>query len=457
MRSFFNRTHGVVLFAAALASGSIPDAHANDGKSVGIKAELAQGVLTTGISNKTYIRISVTPMRPQTSRKSPVDVALVIDRSGSMASERRIENAREAARMAVERLGAEDILAVVSYDNKIAIDVPATKMTDHYEVKRKIAKLTPRGSTAIHAALLAGAKEVRKFKSRERVNRIVLISDGLANVGPRNPSDFVALGHELASEGMTVSTIGLGTGYNEDLMAGLARAADGGHVFVQESADLADFLAKEFNDAQNIIGQEVEIIIRLKDGFRPLRSLGRQADISKSKREITYKVGTLMGGVEQVVLAEIDADAASAGLSEAQVADITVSYTDVATGERKTATTSASVSFDSDRARAEKSVNATVMKDVATLVSRAQRQEAITLRDEGKLKEAQKKFKENAAYVRSQQRSLSGGADYAPLADELKANELAASPAAQSQAGWQKARKIQRATDSNKFGSSMKY
>ena len=91
--------------------------------------------------------------------------------------------------MAVDRLGSDDILAVVSYDDRVEVDVPATKVLSPSDVKARISRLSPRGSTAIHAALLAGANEVRKFKSKDRVNRIVLISDGLANVGPSKPRD----------------------------------------------------------------------------------------------------------------------------------------------------------------------------------------------------------------------------------------------------------------------------
>ncbi len=457
MSSIFKPLRRFPRLAAALLAALAPStALAADANPIAIKAELAQGVLPAGLAKRTYLRIAVTPSRRDTARRAPMNVALVIDRSGSMASHARMANAREAARMAVDRLGRDDILSVVSYDNQVDVDVPATKLVDPYTVKRQIDRLTPRGSTAIHAALLAASNEVRKFKSRDRVNRIVLISDGLANVGPAKPSDFVALGRELASEGITVSTIGLGTGYNEDLMAGLARAADGGHVFVQESADLAGFLAREFDDAQSIVGQEVEIIIRLKDGVRPLRSLGREAKISADKREIAYKVGALVGGVEQVLLGEIEVDASS-GLSSAAIADITVSYTDVASGRRKSETAAASVTFDADHDRAEKSINAAVMRDVTTLVSRANRQEAVELRDKGRIEEARSKFEANAAYVRSQQKRLPGAETYAPLVEELKANDLAASPTAQSSEGWQRARKVQRATDSNKFGASQKY
>lgn len=439
---------------AAIISGSVA-AGAQIAPPVAITAELAQTTLLAGTGQRTYLRVAVKPARRAGHQRAPMNVALVIDRSGSMSSYGRIENARLAAQMAVDRLGPDDILSVVSYDNRVDVEVPAGKVEDRGRIKARIERLSPRGSTAIHAGLLAGASEVRKFKSSDRVNRIVLISDGLANVGPSRPQDFVDLGRELASEGITVSTIGLGNDYNEDLMAGLARAADGGHVFVQESAELAGFLAREFDDAQGIVGQEVEIIIRLRDGVKPLRSLGRAAQAET--RKISYKVGALVGGVEQVLVDEIEvSEALAANAGEARIADVTVNYKDVASGQRHSETRDVSVRFDADKDRAGQSVNAAVMRDVTALVSRAERRIAVELRDKGRFEEARAKFKANAEYVRQQQSKLQAR-DYAPLADELKASEAAAAPAAQSSDGWLKARKVQRATDSNNFGASTKY
>jgi Ca-activated chloride channel homolog len=432
--------------AAALSVG----AAATSPDPIVIRAELDRSTLVAGERQKAYLRVAIGSARRPEARRAPMNVALVIDRSGSMSADGRIQNARKAAQMAVDRLGRDDILSVISYDDRVDVDVPATKLTDPLRVKSQIAGLTPRGSTAIHAGLLAGANEVRKFKSRDRVNRIVLLSDGLANVGPSKPSDFVSLGRELASEGITVSTIGLGRDYNEDLMAGLARSADGGHVFVQESADLTNFLAREFDDALGIVGQEVEIIITLNEGVRPLRSLGRDAEIRDNR--IIYKVGVLVGGAEQILLSELDVAAQAPGTG--QIAKIEVSYNDTANGQRVSYAATASARFENDRDMSERSVNPEVLRDVTTLISRATRQEAINLRDAGRTDEAKKKFESNAAYVKTQQLKLPGASTYAPLNEELKLNESAASDQAQSRDGWAKSRKEQKVIE---FGASSRF
>jgi len=237
-------------------------------------------------------------------------------------------------------------------------------------------------------------------------------------------------------------------------MAGLARSADGSHVYVQESADLAGFMTREFNDALGIIGQQVEVIITVRPGIRPMRSLGRDAEIRGER--IVYKVGSLIGGVEQVLLAELEL-AADASQEEGALASIEVGYLDPADGKRLTVSTATHGRFTGDREASEKSVNAEVMRDVTTLLSREARQEAVRLRDAGRAAEANRLFERNAAFVREQQSKLPGGAAYAPLRDELQANETAASPAAQSSEGWSKARKQQREFDGSYSGTAIRY
>lgn len=419
-----------------------------------IKGEVDRGLLVQGEARTGYLRVAITPARRPDSKRAPLNLTLVIDRSGSMSAHARMENARRAAELAVDRMGRDDILSIVSYDDKVQVELPATKLTDPGDAKARISRLTPRGSTAIHAGLLAGANEIRKFKSKDRVNRIILLSDGLANVGPAKPADFVSLGRELGSEGIAVSTIGLGNGYNEDLMAGLAKAADGGHVFVQESADLTAFLARELDDAAGTVGQDAEIIIRAKSGVTPIRTLGRDARIEGDR--VIYKVGTLLGGVEQVLIVEAKIDA-SASLGSRDLAEVEIKFTEAATGRRVETHSGIVAEVTSEKERAETSGNATVIRDVATIQSRAVRAEAVKLRDAGQVEEARQKFLSNSASLKALQQSVPGLVLSGPLKGEIEASEAAAAPAAQSAEGWSKARKIQRENDGYKSGASAKF
>ena len=440
---------GAVLFLTGEARA---EARPTDG-SLRIDPQLSQRLVKTGETTRLYLRLGIKAERVQRRiDRAPLNVALVIDRSGSMQGA-RIEGARTAAMMAIDRLGPNDIVSVVSYDDKVEIEVPATRATNREAIKDRIRRLTPRGSTAIHAGLMGGLGEIRKFKSRDYVNRVILLSDGLANVGPSSPDHFARLGREFASDGITVSTIGLGLGYNEDLMAKLASNADGSHVFVQEPADLAQFLARELNDAHSIFAQDIDITIELKGRVVPLRSLGRNAEIKGSR--VAYKVGQLMEGIEQVLIAELEVPADLASTAD-DVATIAVSYQALGSSERVTRTERVRLAASTSTSDVEASRSAEVMRDVTLLTAREAKSEAIKLRDAGRVEEARQKFQQNAADI-AQQASKYGFRLDGTVAEEAQANTAAAAPATASPEAWNKQRKIMRGQDAYSPGASQRY
>ncbi|MGE0626641.1 MAG: VWA domain-containing protein [Hyphomicrobiaceae bacterium] len=444
------------LFAATASSIALFTAGASTARAdapIEIVPELSQRIVSASGSTRIYLRIGIKVARlERASRRAPLNLALVIDRSGSMQGA-RIEGARQAAMMAVDRLSSHDIVSIVSYDDKIGIEVPATRVGTEWRIKDRIRALTPRGSTAIHAGVMAGLGEVRKFQSKGYINRIILLSDGLANVGPRTPEHFASLGREIAGEGVTVSTIGLGLGYNEDLMSRLAINADGTHVFVQEPADLTAFLSREIDDVQSIFAQHVDVTIEFDEGVRPLRGLGRAATIDGNR--LSWKVGQLVGGSEQVLLAEIEAPAGLTA-AEHQIANVRVEYDEAATGKRQSHVRPVALRASDDGNAIQTSFSASVMRDATILDTRERKDAAIRLRDAGKYDEARKAFTENARQI-SEQAAKYGFTVEGLLRDEQEANQMAASPAVSSHEAWNKQRKIMRGHDANQSGASVKY
>ena len=197
-------------------------------------------LLKAGEKQNTWIRVGLQGFKLESDKKRPgVNLAIVLDKSGSMQGE-KIKRAREAAIDAISLLQADDIVSIITYDSTVNVLVPATKLTDKADVIAKINSIRPSGNTALFAGVSKGAAEVRKFLDRERVNRVILLSDGLANVGPSSPGELGNLGKSLVKENITVSTLGLGLGYNEDLMVQLANTSGGNHLFIEDAAELAD-------------------------------------------------------------------------------------------------------------------------------------------------------------------------------------------------------------------------
>src|SRR3954452_13193390 len=223
------------------------------------------------------VQVEIEARKSDEVRRAPMNLCVVLDRSGSMEGP-KIEKARQAAAMAVDKLGDDDIFSLVTYDSETDLLIPPERVggTDHREdLKERIHRIQPGRSTALHAGVLLGAKQVRRFCEKERVNRIILLSDGLANVGPSSPSDLARLGRELRGDGIAVSTVGLGDDYNEDLMTALAESSNANYYYVKDAEKLPGIFAQELGSARSVVARGVTIRITAPDGVRLKEIIGR--------------------------------------------------------------------------------------------------------------------------------------------------------------------------------------
>jgi Ca-activated chloride channel family protein len=402
----------------ALGLLSLPTSPAEAGQSVKLQTKLGQGVMQEGQGGSVYLRVSLEGLAPdRESTRTPANVVLVIDKSGSMQGD-RIEQAKEAALMAVERLGEQDVLGVVTYSSTAEVLSPAGRLRDTEEVRADIRQLQANGSTALYAGVSQGIRELREFVDPYKLNRIILLSDGLANVGPSSPKDLEGLGREAGGQGISVTTIGLGLGYNEDLMTRLALASDGNHAFVEEPADLVEIFNKEFGDVLAAIGSDVEIIIDCPDGFEPVRVLGREAKIDDDK--VRMKLNQIYSRQEKYVVVELKVSGERAK-GTARAAGVEVNYTDLASKKRETVKAEAELRFSGSAEEVKASVDQDVLAAVTTQIANERSEKAVELRDSGKTEEAKRMLRDNAAYLKEQAGKLPRGAA-APLNEMSEKN-----------------------------------
>ncbi|MEM1294835.1 MAG: VWA domain-containing protein [Verrucomicrobiota bacterium] len=368
----------------------------SEAKQVQMDVALANPFLEAGKKNTTYLKVGLTGFElTDDQERTPVNVALVIDKSSSMSGE-KIVQARNAAKMAIERLREDDIVSIVTYDSNVQVMVPATKLTDKAEILRRIDELEAGGSTALFAGVSKGATELRKFLTNDRVNRVILLSDGQANVGPKSPGELGELGESLVKEGISVSTIGLGLGYNEDLMVKLAFKSDGNHIFVEDEDQLVAIFDEEFGDILSVVAQEVVVEINCAPGIRPVRMLGREADIS-GQRVITM-LNQLYSSQEKYILLEVDVPEGKPDASR-QVATVNVSYANMSTQTTDELASTLGVRFTASAELAASEANEEVMEASVLLIATDRNKLAVKLRDEGKVKEAKVLLTENAIYL----------------------------------------------------------
>ncbi|EBS7636378.1 VWA domain-containing protein [Salmonella enterica] len=379
---------------------------------VAIKSELASPVVLENTQDKNYLKVSLTGFPLSVTKRSPINLALVIDRSGSMGGD-RIEQATEAAVMAVNTLSAEDTLSVVIYDDVVDVIVPAAKLNNKEKLISQIRKrLTARGGTALFAGVSRGIKETSKYLDKAHVNRIILLSDGQANVGPSSTSELAELGKIAASKGIAITTMGIGEGYNEDLMAAIAQYSDGNHVFVQSTDALEKAFEHEFGDVMSVVAQDVVVEIKVADNVKPLRLLGREGDIHENM--VTVKLNQLYANQEKYVMLELLPVKGSAAQSKT-LADVNVRYDNLATRQKERWDEKMAIRYTASASEVQKAQVEDVIVDSAIQKSAIQNEQALKLIDEGKMDEAKAVLREST--------SLMGSLQLSAPAPKMKAQE----------------------------------
>lgn len=368
-------------------------------KQVSLDVALGTPVMLAKQANTAFLKIGLTgfPLESE-HRRTPVNVAIVLDRSGSMSGN-KIVKAKEAAIMAINRLDREDIVSVVAYDHRVNVLIPATKVGNREYIIGRIQQLYADGSTALFAGVSKGAFEARKFIERNRVNRIVLLSDGLANVGPSSPGELSSLGYSLAKEGISVTTIGLGIGYNEDLMVSLAQSSDGNHAFAESADDLATIFSHEFGDVLSVVAREVAVKITCAPGVHPLRILGRQAEING--QVIHAKLSQIYANQEKFIMLEVALPMAQPG-QDLEVAQVEVEYANTISQATDRLTGKSMVRFTDSAQEVQKYQNKDVLVHGIDLIANLTDKQAIALRDQGKIEQARQKLEDNALYLENQ-------------------------------------------------------
>jgi Ca-activated chloride channel family protein len=330
--------------------------------------------------------------KPDGKRKVPMNLAIVLDRSGSMSGA-KIERARQAAALALGLVGADDTFALVVYDNAVETIIPAGKVTDISGLEKQIQSINPGGSTALHAGVTEGAAQLRNYFDKEKINRVILLSDGIANVGPSSPAALATLGRDLAEEGISVSTIGLGDDYNEDLMTALAEASHANYYYVKDSEKLPDIFAEELGTVKSVVARNLRLIITLPAGIAGKAVLGEK-EFEFESGSVTIPVGEVSAGQRRRFLVKVNVPAGEA--KEIPLANVAMEYAD-ADGAVRQSTRAYSAQRTPDVALSESSIQPGVVGNVAVVSNRLAKEEALALADEGKVAEAADRLRRQAA------------------------------------------------------------
>jgi len=377
---------------------------------------LDRDVLPAGQNETAIIKISLDVARiPHETSRPPVNLTLILDRSGSMSGD-KIVKAREAAITALRLLGPQDLFSLVMYDHTVQTLIPPQAAANTERLEAQIMQIRTGGNTALFGAVSQGAAEIRKNLLPQYVHRAILLSDGLANVGPSSPLDLARLGAALLKEGISVTTIGIGNDFNEDLMAGLADRSDGNHYFVESSVDLPRIFASELGDVLSVAARGVTIELETPSGVRPIRIIGREGRILNNRVEI--HLNQLYGGQEKYALIEVEVKPGRAEQT-LSIASAHCRYENALTNQQESSKAKAQVRFSPRLEEVTQSANKPVLKAVVENEIAASRDRALDLYNAGRKAAAMAEIQSSSQRLKSKSDSL-GFRDLADQAEAFK-------------------------------------
>ena len=399
-----------------------PAPAAQPAQAVTVAVSPERRILASDKPESAVVKVGLTGAQLPAGDRPALNLALVLDRSGSMSGD-RIARAREAAIAAVRRLDERDYVSVIVFDDRI--DVIAGSQTASEQNKAAIIKrlgtVDARGATAIFGGVSAAAAELRKNLARNLVNRVILLSDGEANVGPSSPEDLGRLGASLVKEGISVSTMGVGLGYNENLMALLASRSDGSTYFIENGEDIPRIFNAELGDAFQVAANDVRLVVRFHDAH-PVELIGRDGRIEDGVVSVDFN--QIYSCQEKYVLVRTEFPVGKDGESR-DFALAEVSWSLPGSGEKASAAAAATISFSSDARKVAESADAKVLVQSVKTQNAIRTRRALELNKAGDFAAAGALIEANAAMgadlLKSYEEAFDGDA---AAAEELRSENM---------------------------------
>jgi Ca-activated chloride channel family protein len=311
----------------------------------------------THVSNKTFARCNVlfeikstgslvhpslqTNMNAGRGTRLPLNLALVIDRSGSMDGE-PLEYAKRACGYVVDLLEPNDILSVITFEESAEVIMPARRVINKPLVKEYINRIYAGNTTNISDGLMQGCIQVSSVKSENSLNRVLLLTDGEPTAGIKDFSSIVSQVSEQKARGITVTALGFGPDYNEELLAGIARRSGGNYYHVSRPDLIPEVFRRELDTLMRITARNLRLRVLSQRGVQMRQVYGQQPSFGSRAAEVIlpdveresaisslwqFELSPRPEGNFRTVRAELLYDDASTGRCERLVCEVVQTFT----------------------------------------------------------------------------------------------------------------------------------
>lgn len=350
-------------------------------------------------------------------KRTPLNISIVIDHSGSMAGE-KLKYAKKAAEYVVGKLSNDDFVSVVMYDSKVDVVASSQSASNRNDIMAKISGIRDAGGTNLSGGMMEGYTQVKSTFKKGYVNRVLLMSDGLANEGITSQDALQKIAKEYCTErGISISTFGIGLDYNENLMTGLAEFGCGNYYFIDDPEHIPSIFEKELNGMMNLVAANVKLSVKIPAGLSLDKAFGYKYELEGNT--VIFNFRDVFSEETKAVLLRLNInDDAKASLA----IESKLSFTCAVKEPRvdRVLTTENNLNPTSDRDAYAASINDKVKEQVVLFESNERLEEAMKAVDEGRYEKAREITTSNTTYLEENAKYVNKSAE---LQKQFKDND----------------------------------
>ena len=351
-----------------------------------------------------YVVVQFDIPKPQIDKRhqSDLNIGLVLDRSGSMEEKGKMSYAKQAASFVVDQMAYRDYLSIVEYDDQISVLWPSARVENKRIIKSRINELFPRGSTNLTGGMMSGVDEVLSSYQRRGINRVLLLSDGLANQGITDPREIKRLVKKAKEKGISISTMGLGLNYNEDLMQLIAEYGGGNYYYIEHPRQMNSIFEQEIGTLFATVYKDMKAKVRTSRYVRDCKVFGYINDRDGSTT--SFDIGNIYSGEKLSVVCRLELEPGSQG--QVDLGYMEFEYFDMEDNSSKSYRSELKVKTSYDARSIELARNKEASAEAILVEADDFHDTQVRLFEEGKPEEAIKNIKTYAATVGVMNQSL---------------------------------------------------
>ena len=295
-----------------------------------IDFQLSWGNKFNESSKEALLEIGMKVKSKMTRKTSePLNICFVVDKSGSMMGEDRIEQLKQSLIRFVQQLDKTDVVSVVVFDDGATLAVPAEKVGDKKKIIDIIHAIQAGGGTNIYDGMVMGFEEVKKFKATTSINRLILLTDGY---GSQPPETVIAKAKSYISGGTELSAVGVGIDYNQALLSQLASAGGGLLHLAGTSANIQEVFQRELESILYPMAKKATLTVTYNDKI-VYRQLFGYSNEHVTNGQMDVEIPHLFPGLDQLALVKFDLIDAKKSI-ENEAVHVKLEYIDAISGKK---------------------------------------------------------------------------------------------------------------------------